>query len=241
MITAHLVWLTSCTFFQQDQGSGVGVIDSDGGDPSLQVEDELDSPEYLQAGPNPYYLNPVSASSQDLQDFRAAQEAMRNDDWLTAEVLLKKITLSNSLLSGAWLNLAICYEHQGLDDEALTNYLKAIEVNPKNIVAYNRLAVWYRRDGLFEQAEQQYLTALQVWQGDADTHRNLAILYDLYLGELEQALYHYQAYQALIIQEGQDEPRLAGWLADLERRLQAMPQHSAATNVTPSSMPEAAE
>ena len=49
-------------------------------------------------------------------------------------------------------------------------------------------------DGRFSEAEQSYTKALAVWQHDADTHRNLGILYELYMGRLLEAQQHYLQY-----------------------------------------------
>ena len=49
-----------------------------------------------------------------------------------------------------------------------------------------------------------------------EAYLNLGILYELYLGRLDDALQAYQKYQAL--SESADQ-RVAGWVSDLERRL----------------------
>ena len=45
---------------------------------------------------------------------------------------------------------------------------------------------------------------------------NLGILFDLYLQDLEQALAHYRRYQELMSEENE---QVAGWIVDIERRL----------------------
>ena len=51
-----------------------------------------------------------------------------------------------------------------------------------------------------------------------ETHLNLAILYDLYMGKLPQALEHYQRYLELTSDE---KSPVKGWVADLQRRMKA--------------------
>lgn len=51
----------------------------------------------------------------------------------------------------------------------------------------------------------------------AQLHYNLAVISELYLLDLDKALVHYQRYRALTAEE---DKLVAGWIADLERRLQ---------------------
>lgn len=84
---------------------------------------------------------------------------------------------------------------------------------------YNRLAVIKRLSGEFFEAEQLYIKALQVDPNCDVAHRNLAILYDLYMGDLVNAQNHYQAYQQLQIEP---DRQVDGWLKDIDRRMQAV-------------------
>ena len=76
-------------------------------------------------------------------------------------------------------------------------------------------AIYLREHGRFPEAEAQYLQALAVRENHADTHRNIGVLYDLYLGDRERALQHFYRYQAL---SDEDTRRVSGWIADLERQ-----------------------
>jgi len=83
------------------------------------------------------------------------------------------------------------------------------------VAGLNTDAIALREQGDFPGAEAAYLAALGADPDHADTHRNLGILYDLYLGVPGRALHHYGRYQALT--QATDR-RVAGWIADLERR-----------------------
>ncbi len=80
--------------------------------------------------------------------------------------------------------------------------------------AYNYLAIIYREQGSFKESETLYKQALQIWPGDAVLHKNLGILYELYLGRLPEALASYKQAQAI----NRGDKRLNGWVKDLERR-----------------------
>ncbi|MCP5164151.1 MAG: outer membrane protein assembly factor BamD [Pseudomonadales bacterium] len=90
-----------------------------------------------------------------------------------------------------------------------------LEDDADDVEALNQYAILQRRQGRFRKAEASYLAALEVAEETTAVHCNLGILYDLYLGQPEPALRHYQRYQEL--SAGAD-PRVALWIADLERR-----------------------
>ena len=87
------------------------------------------------------------------------------------------------------------------------------------------LAILKREAGDFAAAEDNYKKAISIWPWHPDSHKNLAILYDLYLGKSEQALAHYEAYQTLA---GDSDKNIKSWIADLQRRLGITPKPKAA-------------
>jgi Flp pilus assembly protein TadD len=80
--------------------------------------------------------------------------------------------------------------------------------------AYNYLAIIYREQGEFVKAEKLYLQAIKIWPGDPVLHKNLGILYELYLGRLNDALSSYKQAQAI----NDKDKVLNTWVKDLERR-----------------------
>jgi len=148
--------------------------------------------------------------------FGTALIAMSKQQWAQAEAQLQRINREYPRLSGPYLNLGLVYRAQGEADKAEQAFTRAIAVNANNLAAYNQLAIMKREAGQFSAAETLYQQALVVWPFHPESHKNLGILYDLYLGRGALALQHYQAYQQLL-----DEPdrQVNGWIIDLERRL----------------------
>lgn len=184
--------------------------------------------------PNPYMQTKFSASRQATQNFTAAINAMRNKQWVQAETLLQKVIAENNSLSGAHLNLGLVYSAQGDAKRAEQSFANAIVANSNNLDAYNQLAILKREAGDFAAAETHYQKALSVWPFHPDSHKNIAILYDLYMGKSAEALPHYEAYQQLL---GGEDKQAASWIADLQRRLGITPAPrpvpAAVTEVTP--------
>jgi len=168
------------------------------------------------AMPNPYLLNPREVSGGVQKLFDRAVKLHRAKNWPEAELAWQEINLAAPNLSGPFLNLGLVYEATGKTDRAVSAYEKAISVNRLNVNAYNQLAILKRKSGDFQAAETLYLQALQIWPDSPASHRNIGILYDLYMGKLPQALEHYQQYQALA---AEPDDAVKGWIVDLQRRL----------------------
>jgi tetratricopeptide (TPR) repeat protein len=83
-------------------------------------------------------------------------------------------------------------------------------------VSANNLALLLREQNQFREAVTLLQEGLRYSPDTADLHYNLAVIAELYLLDLELALAHYRKFRALTEQEGQ---LVAGWIADLERRL----------------------
>ncbi|HTF97594.1 MAG TPA: tetratricopeptide repeat protein [Cellvibrio sp.] len=177
------------------------------------------------ATPNPYLQNKPSVSGAVAQQFASATKAMRNKQWAQAETLLQQIVTQNSKLSGAWLNLGLVYRAQKEDKRAEQAFTDAINANHSNLDAYNQLAILQREQGRFTDAEANYKKALSIWPWHAESHKNIGILYDLYLGKNAEALAHFEAYQQL---RGDGDKQVIGWIADLQRRLGIAPKPKAA-------------
>jgi Flp pilus assembly protein TadD len=149
-------------------------------------------------------------------NFQDAVNAIQQKNWARAETVLTSLAEKNPQLSGVHLNLGIVYKAKGDNEKAAAAFNRAITANSKNVEAYNHLAVLKREAGDFAAAEALYQKALMVWPFYPEGHKNIAILYDLYLAKPEQALPHYLAYQQLV---PAPDKQLDSWIAELQRVL----------------------
>lgn len=176
-------------------------------------QDQVDN---QQASQNPYLLNRQKVNSEALDRFKNSTRAIQDQQWQEAERELIWLITNYPQYSGPYLDLALVYKQTGQNEKAIDYFSQAIVVNPANLVAYNQYAIFLREQGDFEQAQAIYLDALVVWEDYPDTHKNLGVLYDLYLGNKEAALQHYVTYQELT---GGSDREVAGWIVDLQRQL----------------------
>jgi tetratricopeptide (TPR) repeat protein len=129
---------------------------------------------------------------------------------------LLAVTEAAPELAAPRIDLGIAYHVAGDLDAAEQHLVKAIELNPEHPVAHTELGIVYRKAGRFNDARQSYETAVDIFPGYHHARRNLAILCDLYLGDLECAIGNYEAYMATV--PGDDEVEM--WMADVRYRLE---------------------
>jgi len=156
----------------------------------------------------------VSPAAQSAYD--EALGMLEGGDLVEAELRLEQFVLEYPHFPGAYVNLAIVYEHDDRHDEALAALDQALAINPAHATANNQLGIVLRKQGKFAEAEQAYLRALETDPDYALAHRNLGVLLDLYLHRPAEALQHYQRYQEL---SAEPDATVGRWIIDLQRRV----------------------
>lgn len=204
LVALHLL-LSACSLQPPREASARSAGQAEGADSAAAV---------VQA-PVRAYQGQRDASAQAIRHFDRANLAIEQEDWPTAEAELQWLLENYPDLSGPCLNLALVHQYQGELDLAEQYYLQALHINPNKLAAYNQYAVFLREQGRFAEAEQVYKNALAVWEAHPQTHLNIGILYDLYMGDQGRALLHFHRYQNLT---GSDDQLVAGWIVDLERQ-----------------------
>jgi Flp pilus assembly protein TadD len=129
--------------------------------------------------------------------------------------LLQQIVVDAPEVSAPRIDLGIALHERGDLEAAEAELAKALVLNPAHPIAHNELGIIYRKTGRFEAARNSYEAALEVYSGYHFARRNLAVLCDLYLGDLDCALENYEAYMQTV--PGDDEATI--WIADLKSRM----------------------
>lgn len=153
-------------------------------------------------------------------DYEIALATVQSGDLEGAAVMLREIVERAPAAVTPLASLAIVQVRLGHLDAAQKSLQDAIAKQPEAAL-YNELGIVQRQQGHFAEARQSYQQALALDERFARAHLNLAILCDLYLGELPTAMEHYRRFQELS-GEG-DKSQVANWIGDLERRLKVTP------------------
>lgn len=105
---------------------------------------------------------------------------------------------------------------QGDISGAIEAWQRAVELNHNDAAVLNNLALLLKQKHRFKEAAELLAKGIKQSPNVADLHYNLAIISEIYLLDLNRALTHYKRYQALSANE---DKKVTGWIADLERRL----------------------
>lgn len=148
-------------------------------------------------------------------DYQKVLQAIDKKNWSAAQSLLEQMQTAYPKLVSVNTMLGWTYWQAGKIEQAQAQLLAVTETrNLYKPDAFKYLAVIYREQGEFIKAEKLYKKALGTWPRDTELYKNLGILYELYLGRLNDALGAYKQAQAI---DGKDK-QLNGWVKDLERR-----------------------
>ncbi len=172
-----------------------------------------------EAGTETSTAEPVPEPVDFYQQFYIeAVASLKNGDTEQALELLIQVSTDAPDKPYIFTNLGLAYFKLEKLDLAEAAFQEAIIRSNKDAVAYNHLGILQRFKGQFEEARNQYQRAIRIDSDYALAHLNLGILFDLYLQDLKLALQHYQRYQALLDKE---DSQVAGWIADIQRRLKS--------------------
>lgn len=136
----------------------------------------------------------------------------RHDEGVAA---LENVAANAPSLTAPLIDLGIAHRRNGNTEQSEEYLLQALELNPRHPSAHNELGIVYRKTGRFADARRSYEAALAIFPGYHHARRNLAILCDLYLADLECALENYEAYMQTVLEDKEAEM----WIADIRTRL----------------------
>ena len=158
----------------------------------------------------------VSMSDASRTDYERALALLGAGNLDQGILILEQVVESAPGVSGPQIDLGVALHRQGDLEAAEERLLQALELNPEHPVIHNELGIIYRKTGRFDAARHSYEAALATYPGYHHARRNLGVLCDLYLADLECALTSYEAYMQTV--PGDDEASM--WIADLRNRMQ---------------------
>jgi Flp pilus assembly protein TadD len=148
-------------------------------------------------------------------DYEQAVNALERGNNEEAIRLLQSVADAVPQLSAPRIDLGIAFHNAGDLEAAERNLRLALANNPDHPIANNELGIVLRKTGRFAEARKSYEAALKVYPGYHYARRNLAVLCDLYLADLDCALRNYQAYMATVPSDAE----ASMWIKDLQIRM----------------------
>jgi Flp pilus assembly protein TadD len=148
-------------------------------------------------------------------DYERAMLLLEQGNLDSGIAVLEQVIVEAPALSGPRIDLGIAYHEKDELETAEQHLLAALELNPDHPVALNELGIIQRKTGRFAEARRSYEAALAVFPGYHHARRNLGVLCDLYLADMECALSSYEAYMKTVPEDAQ----ASMWIADLRMRM----------------------
>ena len=149
------------------------------------------------------------------QLFDKAVVLLKQKNYDNAITLLNTVVEREHRLTAPYIDLGMAYRQKGDNKKAEANLMKALDIDLANPVANNELGLLYRSLGRFKDAKKAYTNALTQHPDYLPVIRNLGILCDIYLNDLDCALDQYEKYQKL--KPGDKDVK--NWIADLKGRM----------------------
>lgn len=159
---------------------------------------------------------PVLMDAAQQAQLQQAGDALHAGDWPLAESLFSGLREQGVISLPVVLGLARALHRQQRHEAALDVLLDAEKQLPKAVQLPALRGVLLRESGRYDAAREAYLQALNIDSMHAPTHRNLAVLADVYLGLSTLAFKHLEQARRL-----QADPSSDAWFTDLQRRVKA--------------------
>jgi len=161
-------------------------------------------------------LRQVEVEPEVQEAFNQAVVVLKSGQHKQAIKDFKKVARMEPKLAAPYINIAIAYRRLGDLKNANESVQTALKKDSRSPEALNIQGLLQRVSGNLKGAQKSYEKALSIYPNYAEAHLNLAMLCDIYLVDWSCAKAHYGQYQKI---QGKKDKQVAGWVADLDRRM----------------------
>ena len=148
-------------------------------------------------------------------EFNQAVMYLNQENYPEAIKLLLAVAGKTSKFSAPYINLGIAYVRTDELKKAEENFKKALDINRQHPVANNELGMVLRKTGRYVEARQLYEELLATHPDFLPARKNLGVLCDIYIQDLNCALEQYEEYLKGI----PEDEKVKIWVADVKSRM----------------------
>jgi len=159
--------------------------------------------------------NAVPDLKQALLAYRKGVDFLNQDNLEAAKRAFEDAQKMAPAFALPYYGMGLVHLKRNQSKEAVVAFAKAVGVKPNFSQASLGLGIAYRQSGDLRAAEKAYLAGIKYDGSQPNLHYNLGILYEVYLGQPEEALKQYQVYLSLA-QKNADE-RVKTWVSLLQK------------------------
>lgn len=159
-------------------------------------------------------LSPLEQSESEQSKYKIGIQYLNSGNLNKAKEIFTSFRSERPELAGPYANLAIIALKENNSDEALKLVTIAVQKNPKLAQALNLLAYLEQQKGDITSAVNHYKQAIENKEDYAIAHYNIALLYDVYLQDVDKAIPHYEKYMKLI---NNKDKKTADWLEQIKQ------------------------
>jgi len=152
----------------------------------------------------------------DISLYRKGLTELNQEHYAVAMKIFYTIIGEHPDLAGPWANLALINIKNHNLDKAQKNLKHALALDSSMPQIYNMLGFIEKQKGNINKAVDYYELAIAKKPDYALAHYNLALLYDVYLQDIPDAITHYKRYLAL---GNTQDKKTADWVNELESTL----------------------
>lgn len=148
-------------------------------------------------------------------DYHKAVKLLQNKDYERGIRLMNRVAERSEMSITPHINLGIAYRITGDMKRAEKSLSKALEINSIHPSANNEMGIVYRKTGRFSEARRTYERILERFTSFLPARKNLGILCDLYINDLNCAMANYEIY----LKADPGDKSVVMWIADLRIRM----------------------
>ena len=148
-------------------------------------------------------------------EFNQAVTLLNQENFAEAIKLLRAVAGKTSKFSAPYINLGIAYARTNDLEKAEENLKRALEINENHPVANNELGLVLRKTGRYVEARKLYEQLLATYPDFLPARKNLGVLCDIYLQDLNCAMEQYEEY----LKGLPEDKNVKIWVADVQSRM----------------------